>query len=161
MIVVWYLVRWCLGLTHGETQTTEAERDCIARRAVGRRRLAEIGVWHGVTTARLRQEMSADGVLLAIDPFHPGRLGFSIQRIIARRSVARHRRGRVVWLRTTGANAASEPAARELGGVDFIFIDGDHSYDALRGDWEAWSPYDCPWRLRCLARQPLHTQQQR
>ena len=44
MIVVWYLVRWCLGLTHGETQTTEAERDCIARRAVGRRRLAEIGV---------------------------------------------------------------------------------------------------------------------
>ena len=144
MTIAPYFVRWCLGLAHAETQTTEAERDCIARRAAGRGRLAEIGVWHGVTTARLRQGMSADGVLLAIDPFHPGRLGFSTQRMIARRSVARHRRGRVVWLRTTGANAASEPAARELGGVDFIFIDGDHSYDGLRGDWEAWSPLIVP-----------------
>ena len=59
MIAVWYLVRWCLGLAHGETQTTEAERDCIARRAAGRRRLAEIGVWHGVTTARLRLVLPA------------------------------------------------------------------------------------------------------
>jgi hypothetical protein len=23
--------------------------------------------------------------------------------------------------------------------VDFAFIDGDHSYEGLRGDWEAWS----------------------
>jgi hypothetical protein len=22
---------------------------------------------------------------------------------------------------------------------DFIFIDGDHSFEGLRGDWEAWS----------------------
>ncbi len=38
----------------------------------------------------------------------------------------------------------TEPAARQLGGVDFVFIDGDHSYDGLRGDWEAWSPLIAP-----------------
>jgi predicted O-methyltransferase YrrM len=139
-----YFARWCLGLAPAQTQTTQAERDCIARHAAGRRRLAEVGVWHGVTTSRLRQAMAPDGVLLAIDPFPPGRLGFSTQRVIARRTVGRCRRGRVVWLRATGARAVDEPVVRELGGIDFLFIDGDHSYEGLRGDWEAWSPLIVP-----------------
>jgi hypothetical protein len=25
------------------------------------------------------------------------------------------------------------------GAVDFVFIDGDHSYDGLRADWLGWS----------------------
>jgi hypothetical protein len=25
--------------------------------------------------------------------------------------------------------------------VDFLFIDADHSYDGIQGDWEAWSQY--------------------
>ena len=30
------------------------------------------------------------------------------------------------------------PEAQQIGGIDFLFIDGDHSYDGLKGDWEAW-----------------------
>ena len=55
-----HYVGWMIGVCRAETQTTEAERDCLARHARGRRRLAEIGVWHGVTTSRLREAMAAD-----------------------------------------------------------------------------------------------------
>src|SRR5262245_54076272 len=43
---------WNVGLAPAETQTSEAERACLARHAAGRRRLAEVGGWHGVTTAQ-------------------------------------------------------------------------------------------------------------
>jgi predicted O-methyltransferase YrrM len=122
-----------IGLAEPDTQTTEAERECLSRHASGRRRLVEIGVWHGVTTSRLRSVMATDGVLSAVDPFPPGRLGFSAQKRIAHREVSRIRNGTVRWLETTGAEAAAghEP-------VDFIFIDGDHSEQGLLADWLAW-----------------------
>src|SRR5262249_1592469 len=60
-------VRWWLGLASPETQTTDAERDCIARYAGGCKAVAEIGVWHGVTTCRLLQAMDPAGTLWAVD----------------------------------------------------------------------------------------------
>jgi predicted O-methyltransferase YrrM len=144
MSVLPYFARWCLGLAAPETQTTEAERDCLARYAAGRKRVAEVGVWHGVTTCRLLRAMAPDGTLLAIDPFPKNRFGFSSQRIIARKTVKMLDQGRIVWLRTTGAKAAAEPVATRMGGIDFLFIDGDHTYHGLRGDWEAWGPLIAP-----------------
>ena len=139
MRVLAHFLLWNLGLARAETQTSEAERDCLARHAKGRRRLVEVGVWHGVTTCRLRRVMAPDGVLLGVDPFPKGRLGFSAQRRIARREVARVPNGEVRWERKAGVEAAREWAARGGAPVDFVFIDGDHSFEGLRGDWEAWS----------------------
>ena len=39
----------------------------------------------------------------------------------------------------TGADAGRQFAASGEPAIDFVFIDGDHSYDGLRQDWEAWS----------------------
>jgi predicted O-methyltransferase YrrM len=134
MKVLTHYVWWTLGLVAAETQTTSAERHCLARHASGRRRLVEIGVWHGVTTKRLRQVMDPDGVLTAVDPFPSGRLGISLQARIAHREVGTVSNGTVEWVRTTGTEAARghEP-------VDFVFIDGDHSEEGLLADWQAWS----------------------
>src|SRR5262249_18821105 len=140
---------WCLGLAGPETQTTETERACLARHAAGRRRVAEIGIWHGVTTCLLRSVMAPDGILFAVDPYPAGRLGFSTQRVIARSAVGRMRNGMVLWLRTTGALAARDKQV-VAGGVDYVFIDGDHSYDGLRGDWEGWAPLVVPGGTVCL-----------
>src|SRR6516225_11025933 len=93
---------WNIGLAKPQTQTTEAERACMARHATGRKRLAEIGVYQAVTTCRLRQAMAPDGVLLAVDPFAAGRLGFSYDRVIARGEARRVPNGQVRWLRMTG-----------------------------------------------------------
>ena len=133
-----HLLLWRLGLARAETQTTPAERDCLARHATGRRRLVEIGVWHGVTTTRLRGAMANDGVLYAVDPYPVGRLGFSAQRYIAHREVARVNRGTVRWIESTGVDAGRVFVQEKEPPVEFVFIDGDHSYHGLKGDWEAW-----------------------
>jgi predicted O-methyltransferase YrrM len=135
MRVLSHYLAWTVGLAPATTQTTTAERDCLARHAAGRRRLVEIGVWHGVTTKRLRAAMHPHGVLSAVDPFPVGRLGFSVQQHIAHREVGAVENGQVAWLRTTGSEAARDHAS-----VDFVFIDGDHSEAGLLGDWRAWSP---------------------
>jgi predicted O-methyltransferase YrrM len=131
---------WCLGLAEAQTQTTAEERACLARHALGRTRLVEIGIWHGVTTRVLRAAMAKDGVLYAVDPFPTGRAAFSMQQIIARREVSKAHRGAVVWMRTTGCRAACDYAAAGYPPIDFVFVDGDHSYEGLRGDWESWVP---------------------
>ena len=37
-----------------------------------------------------------------------------------------------------------------LGGDDFLFIDGDHSYEGLQGDWEAWRSLIAPGGIVAL-----------
>lgn len=140
MRVITHFLLWGLGLADAEAQTTIAERECLIRHATGKRRLVEIGSWHGITTSLLRSVMASDGLLLAVDPYPVGRLGFSAQMVIARKEVAKIPNGSVRWLRSTGADAAREYATLGTEPVDFVFIDGDHSFEGLRGDWEGWSP---------------------
>jgi predicted O-methyltransferase YrrM len=132
-----HFVKWFVGIDRASTQTTEAERACMARYADERTRLAEIGVWEGVTAAQLRSIMADDGIYFAIDPYPIGRLGFSTQRVIAHGVVGKVRRGSVTWLRSKGVDAAKEKCVVEKP-IDFLFIDGDHSYEGLKADWEAW-----------------------
>ena len=141
---------WVLGVQPAETQTTHDERAALARHAAGRTRLVEIGVWHGVTTSVLRRAMAPDGVLWAIDPFPRGRFGFSYQRRIARSEVARVTNGTVRWVRTTGEVAAEIYRREEGPPVGLVFIDGDHSYEGLAGDWSAWSPLIAKGGVVCL-----------
>ena len=141
---------WRIGLAHATTQTSAAERDCLVRHATGRKRLVEIGVWEGVTTCRLRAAMSPDAILYGIDPYLPGRLGFSTHERIAHGDVGRLRNGRVEWLRMTGVQAAQKFVEDQQPPVDFIFIDGDHSYQGLRNDWEHWTRLLAPGAIAAL-----------
>jgi predicted O-methyltransferase YrrM len=135
-----HFLLWRCRIAAAKTQTTLTERDCLARHAQGRRRLVEIGVWHGVTTRRLRSAMAHDGVLFAIDPFPLSRFGFSWERLVARGEVGRESHGDVRFLEMTSAQAASQfdDICREP--LDFIFVDGEHSYVGLQSDWRLWSP---------------------
>lgn len=141
-----HFLGWLAGLRSAETQTTPAERACLARHAQGRARLAEIGVWHGVNTTLFRRVMDPHGTLYAIDPFPVGRLVVSFPRIIARAEVRRVSRGTVTWLRTTGVKAAAHMHQP----VDFVFIDGDHSAEGLTGDWQAWCDLIAPGGIVAL-----------
>ncbi len=140
---------WLLHALHlrpAHTQTTSAERSCLAAHADGRRNLVEIGVMHGASTRVLCGAMAADGVLTAIDPFPAGRLGWSFEFAIARREVSRAPSRRVVWLRER-----SEVAAEQWrGDIDFLFIDGDHSWGGIERDWTSWSAFIAPGGLILL-----------
>jgi len=148
-----HYLRYRLGWAPALTQTTEAERACLRRHAQGRKRLAEIGVYHGVNTRAFREAMAPAGVLLAVDPF-PRRFfgirGYGWARRIAHREVARCGNGRVVWLECRGEEAPRLPAAQPFLPVDFIFIDGDHSYEGLQGDWLAWKDHVAPGGIVAL-----------
>ncbi len=109
----------------------------MRRYATGKKRLAEIGVWEGLTTSQLRSVIDSNGLYFAIDPYPKGRLGFSTQKVIAHGTVESVKRGQVVWLEQTGVNSAKDPRVTEAP-IEFLFIDGDHSYEGLKGDWEAW-----------------------
>jgi predicted O-methyltransferase YrrM len=148
--VVPHFLLWLAGLAPPQTQTSDAERDCLAKHAAGKRRLVEIGVWHGVTTARLRAAMAPDAVLYAVDPFPAGRARVSVQRVIAHRQVGNSTNGTVEWVRLTGGEAGRRHEAAGRTPVDFVFIDGDHAYDVAREDWEAWSPLVVPGGIVAL-----------
>lgn len=145
-----HFIKYRVGLAPAETSVTKAEWDCMASHASGRRYVVEIGVWHGVTTRRLREVMASDGILYAVDPYPVGRIGISLQQRIARSEVGGVRNGRVVWVRKTGADAARGLAVEVAGRVDFAFIDGNHSFDGLRADWEGWSRLVAPGGLIAL-----------
>jgi hypothetical protein len=89
-------------------------------------------------------------VLWAVDPFPAGRLGFNLQQPIARSVVAGVRSGQVRWLRATGEEAAAIYRRESSPPVDLIFIDGDHSYEGLVGDWRAWGPSIAPGGIAAL-----------
>ena len=144
MSVLTHFLLWRLGFATADAVTTPEEAAALTKHASGKRRLAEIGVWHGGTTRRLRTAMADDGTLFAVDPFEKGRLGFSTQRAIATRHVADVSNGTVVWVRQTAAQAARNPIVREGGLFEFVFLDALHTYEGLQEDWVAWSPLVAP-----------------
>src|SRR5207249_11814731 len=52
--------------------------------------------------------------------------------------------GTVVWVPQTAVDAAANPSVRAAAPFDFVFLDALHSYDGLRDEWEAWSPFVAP-----------------
>jgi predicted O-methyltransferase YrrM len=144
------LLHWLLHaarLAPARTQVHADELAALLRHAAGARAAVEIGVYHGATTARLRTVLSADGVLTAIDPHPPGRLGVSFERAVAQREVRRSHGARVEWARATSDRVAAQWATP----VDFLFVDGDHTWNGIAADWTGWRPW-----LAAGARVALH-----
>jgi hypothetical protein len=138
--VLAHFLKWRLGLAPPEVWTTLAERECLARHAAGRRKLVDVGVWHGGTSRVLRRAMSPDGILYAVDPFETGRLGISIPLLIARGELGRVRNGRLVFVRQPGHQAAHSAAICAAAPFDFVFLDPPQTSGVVRSEWEAWAP---------------------
>jgi predicted O-methyltransferase YrrM len=131
----YFVLQW-LRLKAPETQTTQEERACLSRYAKSRKKLVEVGVFQGVTTRVLREAMHPDGVLFGIDPFFKNRLGVCFYRLIAFRNVDEVKKGHVKWLEMTSLEALRGPILREGKDLDFVFIDGDHSWEGIDADWK-------------------------
>jgi predicted O-methyltransferase YrrM len=118
------------------TQTSKAEQETIAKFAANRCRAAEIGVFEGINTRIIAENILSDGRLFAIDPFFRGRLGICWSEIIARREVERSgHRSKVQFVRKLSHDAVQDIE----GQFDFVFLDGDHSLEAIQIDWFDWS----------------------
>ena len=140
MSALTHFVLWSLHLVSARTMYTAEEHACLERHAAGRRRLVEIGCWHGVNTRRLRRVMAPGAALFGVDPYPPGRLGFSAQRLIARGEVNQEANGSIRWLRMTDVAAAGWFRASREAPVDFVFSDSLNTVEGFRATWETWSP---------------------
>jgi hypothetical protein len=49
-----------------------------------------------------------------------------------------------------GKDAPKDPRVQATLPLDFIFFDGDHSWDGLREDWDAWRDHIAPGGIACF-----------
>jgi predicted O-methyltransferase YrrM len=138
-----------LGLIPPRPMHSPAEADLLARLAGPAERVVEIGVYEGSSAVVLCRAMVPSAELHLIDPFvdesgaalppnwsaAPAATRMSVWR------VSRHNGPKTRW-----HIARSQDVGRHWNGgeVDFVFIDGDHSAQACREDWDVWNPHIRP-----------------
>lgn len=130
-----HMLATLLGFEKPHSQTTPEEIEVIKKYSTGKSLAVEIGVYEGVNTITIAESIS--GILYGIDPFFKGSLGLSYHMLIAKRAIKRQKLSHKIHL----INKLSFDATSDVpDNIDFIFIDGDHSYDGIKKDWENWWP---------------------
>jgi predicted O-methyltransferase YrrM len=100
--------------------------------------IVEVGVSEGASAWEMRQGMAADGDMYLIDPYPLTRFGrLCPARLVAHRLVRTGTRGRVIWIEEYSQTVVDSWST----GIDFLFIDADHSYEGVKADWEGFTPH--------------------
>jgi hypothetical protein len=135
------------GLIPPRLMHTRPEADLLAELAAGRRTAVEIGVYEGSSALVLARSLPVDAVLHLIDPFADSRglaagwrgTAWATRRVVDR--AVRARGGPTVRWHVE----RSEDTGRGWGEpVDLVFVDGDHTLETCRLDWELFSPWVAP-----------------
>jgi len=92
-----HFFKYLVGLARPFTVTSAAEQKCLREHASGKKRLCEIGVFHGINTRVFREVMASEGCIIAVDPFP--RFFFGLRnhgwaRLIAHHEVSKVKNGR-------------------------------------------------------------------
>lgn len=129
-----HLVRFMLGFDPAASQVTDQELQMLLRYARDARTICEVGCYEASTSVALARNTA--GTVYSIDPFNPGRLGVCYTEYVA--TVHRWRNGaqNLVFLK----GLSLEIGRRFDLPIDFLFLDADHSYEAVKADWDEWFP---------------------
>ncbi len=134
------LVDFCLSQPIAPLQI-RSELSCLAAEiaAIKPRNAMEIGTYLGGTLFLLCRLAHADARIISVDMYR-GSLG-GARKLIYHSFVSKNQRLHVIHGDSHGANTQSR-IIEKLGAakLDFIFIDGDHSYEGVRLDFEMYSP---------------------
>jgi predicted O-methyltransferase YrrM len=107
------------------------------------RAVLEIGTAAGGTLFLLTRVAARDASVVSVDlPFGPFGSGYGLSRAFLYRGFPRAEQ-RLTLLRADSrdpATAQRVAGGLEGGGLDFLLIDGDHSYEGVRADWERYRP---------------------
>ena len=129
-----HLVRFVLGLDCAASQVTDRELQMLLRYSRDARTVCEIGCYEASTSVALAHNTT--GTVYSVDPFYGGRLGISYTEYVARVHRWRNRVQNLVFLK----GLSHEVSCNFLLSIDFLFIDADHSYEAVKADWNGWFP---------------------
>jgi predicted O-methyltransferase YrrM len=136
------------GLIPPRTMHSAAESAALTRLAAGARRVVELGVYEGSSAVVLCRALDPEAELHLVDPFIDAsgwalragsRASATATRLAVRR--AAQRGPRIRWYL---ARSQDVGASWSGGPVDLVFIDGDHSPEGCRQDWELWHAHVSP-----------------
>lgn len=123
-----------LGLSTPHSQMTLEEMACLKKHALNKNLGLEIGTYMGVSATIISSVMNPTGKLFCVDPFERKKGKDNPGFVMAKRELKRKKvLKKVVFLR--GYSTDISIKAQIPDELDFIFIDGDHSYEGLRNDW--------------------------
>jgi predicted O-methyltransferase YrrM len=132
-----------IGLIPPRPMHTAAEAELLERLARGATCVVEIGVFEGSSAFLFCDVLTPDAQLHLIDPFvdESGAAllpGWRATPSATRRAVRRRTRSGGPEIRWHVAR--SQDAGRQWRGpaVDLVFVDGDHSTQGCREDWDVW-----------------------
>ena len=134
------------GLIPPRPMHTGAEAALLARHAAGRRTVVEIGTYEGSSAVVLARAMEPGATLHLIDSYEGNALLFgwkgterATRRVMER--VTRELGGpQIEWHIARSTAVAAEWSVP----IDLLFIDGDHSEQGTRSDWDAFSGHVAP-----------------
>ena len=129
---LFHFIKYALKLEEPHTQVTERERELLKNYSRDAGVVVEIGCHEGKTSAALANNCA--GQVYTVDHFHPGRAGVNFSEWIARLHRRRAAADNLEIIKGTSSNTASRFTQQ----IDFLFIDADHSYEAVKRDWELW-----------------------
>lgn len=129
-----HLVRFILGLDAAASQVTDRELQMLLQYSRDGHTICEIGCYEASTSVALA--LNTTGTVYTVDPFYRGRIGVCYSEYVAR--VHRRRKGvqNLVFLKGLSLEISQ---SFDLP-IDFLFIDADHSYEAVKADWNEWFP---------------------
>jgi predicted O-methyltransferase YrrM len=130
------------GLIPPRTMHSDADAGVLRSIAQGRRRVVELGVYEGSSAVVLCEVLDPQAELHLVDPF--GEHGWALpagwgategaSRRVVERARRRHDGPQVTW----HVDYSAAVAQRWHDPVDLVFVDGDHSEQGVRADWEGW-----------------------
>jgi predicted O-methyltransferase YrrM len=136
-----------LRLVNAHSQTNDQELARLADYAKGRKLALEIGTHMGVSAAIIAKALATGGKLFCVDPWDPVNGKENPCLSICKRELERQGVSSNVVL----VHGMSYDVEQSLPATfDFIFVDGDHTYEGLRRDWEIVLRRLAPGGVVCL-----------
>src|ERR1017187_7341897 len=110
------------------TTTRPTELACLEDHAKGAKIAVVVGSYMGASAGRIASVLGSGGKCYCVDPYIRAE---AMQAVCLRHLRRAGLMPRIVMLRMTGGEARLILPRQ----VDFIFVDGDHSWDGIRTDW--------------------------
>jgi predicted O-methyltransferase YrrM len=128
-----HFLRFVCNCDSPHSQVSEQELRMLLHYARDARTICEIGCYEGKTSVALA--LNGSGTVYSIDPFIPGRLGICYSELVARLHRGRSGASNLQFVKGFSEDIAANFESR----IDFLFIDADHTYEAVKNDWKTWA----------------------